>query len=81
LYPVTSLKIAQNWRGKRIHMMTSEIYRKSMQRTLSIVFLPTALAAPAQTTVPGQPVTAAIITHSSTPRLASLADAETTHQK
>jgi hypothetical protein len=64
-----------------MHMMTSENCRKSMQRTLSILFLPTALAAPVQTTVPGQPVTAAIITHSSAPRLAAFAAPEAINQK
>jgi hypothetical protein len=51
-----------------------------MQKTLPILILPTALAVPAQTTVPAQPVTAAIITHSSAPRSAAFAAAEATNQ-
>jgi len=51
-----------------------------MQNTLSFLSLLTALAAPAQTTVPGRPVTTAIITHPSAPRLAAFADAKATNQ-
>jgi hypothetical protein len=61
--------------------MTSETdCEESMQKNLPILILPTALAVPAQTTVPVQPVTAAIITHSSAPRSAAFAAAEATNQ-
>jgi len=51
-----------------------------MQKTLPILFLPTALAAPAHSTVPDRPATTAMISNSSAPRLAAFADAEATNQ-